>query len=272
MSQVYIPGERAEFLAVRDVPHGAVHEHWYHNSELNTERRVLVYTPPDYSSGKTYPVLYLLHGSSDDEGFWTSVGRANFVMDNLLAEKKTKPALIVMPFGHPSRTPPRRGGPGAATNAAAGGLRGGLFNTTMMENDLKQNVMPLVERTYHVGKKPTQRAIAGLSMGGSQSLTIGLNNPQLFAYVAGFSSALRGNLEESFAGLFADPKKSNQNYKLIWVGCGDKDGLLGGNTNFAALLASKGIRHEWTATPDYAHEWTLWRRYLHDVLPKLFND
>jgi enterochelin esterase family protein len=272
MSQVYVPGERADFLAVRNVPHGTVHEHWYHNQELNTERRALVYTPPGYSSSKTYPVLYLLHGASDDEAFWTSVGRANFIMDNLLAESKTKPALIVMPFGHASRTPPRRGGGPGGTNAPAAGLRGSLFNMSMLENDLKQNLIPLVERTYRVGKKPTQRAIAGLSMGGSQSLVIGLNNPDLFAYVGAFSSALRGNVETNFTALLADPKKSNKNYKLIWIGCGERDGLLAGNTNFVALLKNKGINHEWTASPGYAHEWTLWRRYLHEVLQKFFKD
>jgi enterochelin esterase-like enzyme len=256
MSQVYIPGPRADFLAVRDVPHGTVHEHWYHNQELNTERRVLVYTPPGYSSSQAYPVLYLLHGSSDDEAFWVSVGRANFVMDNLLAEKKAKPALIVMPFGHASRS--------QAAN------RG--FGVPMLENDLKDNVMPLVERTYNIGKKPTDRAIAGLSMGGTQSLTIGLNNPDRFAYVAGFSSALRGSNEMTFASLIADPSKANKEYKLIWIGCGDQDGLLSGNKSFEELLTTKGIKHEYVVTPGYAHEWTLWRRYLRDLMPKLFND
>ncbi len=273
MSQVYVPGERADFLAVRDVPHGTVHEHWYHNKELNAERRVLIYTPPNYSGSRTYPVLYLLHGASDDEGFWTSVGRANFIMDNLLAEKKTRPALIVMPFGHPSRTPPRRGGPGGpapGTNAPPRG--GGLINVSMLEDDLKENVIPLVERTYRVGKSPSQRAIAGLSMGGAQSLNIGLKNPRLFAYVAAFSSAIFGNSETNFASFLADPIKANKDFKLIWIGCGERDSLLAGNRTFEALLTSRGIKHEWVTSPDYAHEWTLWRRYLHDVLPKLFRD
>ena len=274
MSQVYVPGPRAAFLAVRDVPHGTLHEHWYHNKELNTERRVLVYTPPGYSSSKTYPVLYLLHGMSDDEGFWTSVGRANFIMDNLLAEARTKPALIVMPFGHASRTPPGRGaGGGRGAAAGAPATRGGaVFGISMLENDLNQNVIPLVERQYHVGKKPTQRAIAGLSMGGAQSLNIGLNNPDRFAYVAAFSSAIFGNSETNFASFLADPKKSNKSFKLLWIGCGQSDTLLDGNRTFEALLTSKGIKHEWVTTPGYAHEWTLWRHYLHDVLPKLFHD
>lgn len=256
MSQVYVPGERADFLAVRDVPHGTVHEHWYHNKELNTERRVLVYTPPGYSSSTTYPVLYLLHGMSDDEAFWVSVGRANFVMDNLLAEKKAKPALIVMPFGHASRTQSANRG----------------FGVPMLEDDLTDNVIPLVERTYNISKKATDHAIAGLSMGGTQSLTIGLNNPDRFAYVAGFSSALRGGNDTTFASLLADSAKANKDYKLIWIGCGDKDGLLDGNKAFEGLLTAKGVKHNFEVTPGYAHEWTLWRRYLCGLMPKLFND
>src|SRR5262249_26562501 len=158
-SQVYIPGPRADFLSVKDVPHGTVHEHWYHNSDINTERRVLVYTPPGFSTSKTYPVLYLLHGNSDDEAFCVTVGRANFVMDNLLAEKKAKAALIVMPFGHASRRQPGRGGPD--------GL-GAPFTPQSLWSDLEKNVIPMVEKEYKVSKKSSQRAIAGLSMGGGQ--------------------------------------------------------------------------------------------------------
>ena len=142
----------------------------------------------------------------------------------------------------------------------------------MLENDLKDNVIPLVERTYHVGKKPTQRAIAGLSMGGAQSLNIGLKNPDRFAHVAAFSSAIFGNSETNFASFLADQQKANKNFKLIWIGCGERDSLLAGNRTFEALLTDRGIKHEWVITPGYAHEWTLWRRYLRDVLPKLFID
>ncbi len=261
-SQVEVPGEKANFLAIQNVPHGALHEHWYFAPALKTTRRVLVYTPPGYdpASGKTYPVLYLLHGSGDDEAYWTQVGRANFIMDNLLAAKKAKPALIVMPFGHPSR------------EAGAGKAKGG-GGPNFMEKELLENVLPLVEKEYRVGKEANQRAIAGLSMGGGQALTIGLNNPTRFAYVGGFSSGgMGGNSAKTFATFLENPEKSNKQLKLLWIGCGEEDSLFASNSNFEKLLTSRNIRHEWEATPGYGHIYRLWRVYLSDLLPKLFNE
>lgn len=258
-SQIEVPGAKAQFLTIQNVPHGALHEHWYFAPKLKTTRRIFVYTPPGYDASKTYPVLYLLHGSGDDEAYWTQVGRVNFIMDNLLAAKKAKPALIVMPFGHVSR------------EAGAGRAKGG-GGPGFMENDLFENVIPLVEKEYRVGKDAKDRAIAGLSMGGGQALTIGLNNPARFAYVGGFSSGgLGGKSEKTFAALLADPEKSNKQFKLLWIGCGAEDSLFAGNQNFEKLLTSRNIHHEWHPTPAYGHIWRLWRVYLHDLLPKLFN-
>jgi enterochelin esterase family protein len=289
-SQVEVPGPEEDFAAIRNVPHGTLHVHWYHSTELNTERRVLVYTPPGYESGaiRAYPVLYLLHGMGDDEGFWTSVGRANFIMDNLLADGKTKPALIVMPFGHASRNimgfrrPASGAPPGAAPSAASAAQTGpprnvpsmgAMFGVEMLETDLKQNIMPMVEREYRVSKDRNQTAIAGLSMGGYQSLAIGLNNPQLFAYVAGFSSALVGpKFDTQVQGFLSDPAKANTDLKLLWLSCGGDDGLLAPNQAFEQTLTADGIHHEWHVVPGYAHWWTLWRVNLRDLLPKLFSD
>jgi enterochelin esterase-like enzyme len=268
-SQVEVPGDSPAFYAARNVPHGALHEHWYYSKALSSVRRVFVYTPPGYgnSADKQYPTLYLLHGMGDNEGAWTQVGHANFIMDNLLAEGKAKPALIVMPFGHASkdvRWPPRAG-----ANEPRGGA---VFGVEMLEKDLLENVIPLVEGEYRVGKDSSQRAIAGLSMGGYQALSIGLNNPQTFAYVGAFSSAvLNQSLESDFKSLLADPDKANKNFKLIWIGCGSDDGLLPGDRKFEELLTSKGVKHQWVVTPGYGHVWTLWRVYLHDLLPKLFD-
>ncbi len=260
-SQLDVPGETADFLAVRNVPHGALHEHWYYAEALKTTRRVIVYTPPGYQAGKDYPVLYLLHGSGDDETYWTQVGRANFIMDNLLAASKVKPALIVMPFGHVSR------------EAGAGRVKGGGGGPGFMEKDLLENVLPLVESTYRVARDAKHRAIAGLSMGGNQALTIGLNNRSRFAYVAGFSSAgTARKAADTFKSLLADPDKSNKELKLLWIGCGEDDSLFAGNQSFDKLLTSRNIRHEWVATPRYGHVWTLWRVYLRDLLPKLFAE
>jgi enterochelin esterase-like enzyme len=261
-SQLDVPGEKADFLAVRNVPHGALHEHWYYADALKTTRRVIVYTPAGYdaAAARSYPVLYLLHGSGDDETYWSQVGRANFIMDNLLAAGKAKPALIVMPFGHVSR------------EAGAGRAKGG-GGVPFMEKDLLENVIPLVEKAYRVTPDANHRAIAGLSMGGNQALTIGLNNLSRFAYVAGFSSGGGGgNAAKTYSTLLADPDKSNKQIKLLWIGCGENDGLFAGNHSFEKLLTSSKIKHEWVATPGYGHVWTLWRVYLNDLLPKLFRD
>lgn len=274
-SQVEVPGEEAAFLAIRDVPHGELHQHWYFSKALNAVRRVFVYTPPGYETGKVknYPVLYLLHGMGDDEGFWTSVGRANFVADNLFAEKKAVPALIVMPFGHSSRNIRRGPRPAGAAGPGGGGPPPGsaVFEVPMLETELKQNIIPLVEKEYRVRKDRNARAIAGLSMGGYQAMTIGLNNLPLFASVGAFSSALIGQDFGAVVPEFlADPSKSNKQMKLFWIGCGAADGLLATNEKFEATLKEKGIRHEWVVSPGYAHWWTLWRVYLREFMMKLF--
>lgn len=270
-SQVDVPGEKSTFSAVRDVPHGVLHGHWYYSKPLKSIRHVLVYTPPAYdaSSAKPYPVLYLLHGFGDDEGAWTQVGRANFIMDNLLADGKAKPAIIVMPFGHPSRSISLRPGEPREED-----VRGNvIFGIQVLESELLENIIPLMEREYHVAKDRNQRAIAGLSMGGYQALSIGLNNLQHFAYVGAFSAALMGrNFENDFQSFLDQPEKANKDINLLWIGCGDKDGLLTGNRKFAELLTGKGIKHQLVITPDYGHAWTLWRVYLRDLMPKLFNE
>ena len=260
-SQLEVPGDKADFLAIRNVPHGALHEHWYHSEALATTRRVIVYTPPGYdgAAARTYPVLYLLHGSGDDETYWSQVGRANFIMDNLLAAGKATPALIAMPFGHVSRE--------AGEGRAKGG--GGVG---FMEKDLLENVIPLVEKSYRVAKDANHRAIAGLSMGGNQALTIGLNNLSRFAYVAGFSSGgAGGKAATTFRTLLADPEKSNKAIKLLWIGCGENDGLFAGNQTFEKLLTTSKINHEWVATPGYGHVWTLWRVYLSRLAAEIIH-
>jgi enterochelin esterase family protein len=148
-----------------------------------------------------------------------------------------------------------------------------FFGVDMLETDLKENIIPMVEREYRVSKDRNKRAIAGLSMGGYQALTIGLSYPQLFSYVAGFSSALVGpSFESSVQPLLANPAKTNKDLKLLWLSCGGDDGLLAPNQAFEKALTAKGIHHEWQVTPGYAHWWTLWRLNLRDLMPKLFNN
>ena len=276
-SQVNVPGEKPAFHAERNVPHGTLHGHWYFSEKLGSVRHVLVYTPPRYaaSSGVSYPVLYLLHGYGDDEGAWTQVGRAHFIMDNLLADNKAKPAVIVMPYGHPSKSvppfPKRTRDENAARETNDRFLA--AFGVKSLETELLENLIPLVEREYCVSKDRTKRAIAGLSMGGYQSLYIGLNNLSHFSQIGGFSSGfLRKDFETDFISILDNPEKANRHIKLLWIGCGMKDGLLASNEQFEKLLAEKKIEHEWVKTPDYGHAWTLWRLYLNDLMPKLFKD
>ena len=270
-SQFLVPGPQADFFAARDVPHGQVHELWYTSEALGEVRRVFVYTPPGYGidPDQRYPVLYLLHGYGDDESAWTAAGKANFIMDNLLAAGKTRPAVIVMPFGHPSRQ--------WVINMGRPRARGGklllgvdAFALEKMQTELMGSVIPLIEKNFRVREDAAGRAIAGLSMGGYQALNIGLNNPSEFAYVAGFSSALLGDNKTTFGAALANADPIKSRLKLLWMGIGDKDSLLDGNQQFDAMLSAAGIKHEFVVTPGYAHSWTLWRVYLRDVLPRLF--
>ena len=273
-SQVDVPGEGAEWMAFRDVPHGTLHEHWYINKDNGTARRVVVYTPPGYGSGtQNYPVIYLLHGANDFERGWTQTGRANWIMDNALADGKTKPALIAMPFGHPvsgstGKLPEVRAlqaALGVKPAQAAGGFGGAGF----MENDLLGNVIPLVEKEYRVLKDANHRAIIGYSMGGGHSSTIGLNHPELFAYVAAMSGNAR---EPALTKALADPERTNKDFKLIWLGCGTDDNAINGGRALDKVLTDKGIRHQWVESPGYRHDYQIWRIYLRDLLPKLFGD
>ena len=273
-SQVDVPGEGAEWMAFRDVPHGTLHEHWYVNKDNGTARRVVVYTPPGYGAGTDkYPVLYLLHGANDFERGWTQTGRANWIMDNLLADGKAKPALIVMPFGHEvsgstGKLPEVRAlreSLGVEPKVKGGGFGGVSF----MEKDLLGNVIPLIEKEYRVFKEADKRAIVGYSMGGMQSSTIGLNHPELFAYVGAMSGNAR---EAALAKALADPEKTNKAFKLIWLGCGTDDAAINGGRALDKVLKDKGIRHEWVESVGYRHDYQIWRIYLRDILPKLFRD
>jgi len=272
-SQVDVPGDGAEWMAFRDVPHGTLHEHWYANKDNGTARRVVIYTPPGYGAGtQRYPVVYLLHGANDFERGWTQTGRANWIMDNLLADGKTRPALIVMPFGHEVSGSTGKLPEVRALQASFGidtTARGGRGGAGYMEKELLGNVIPLVEREYRVIMDANHRAIIGYSMGGGHSSTIGLNHPEVFAYVAAMSGNAR---EPALTKALADPEKTNQDFKLIWLGCGTDDNAVNGGRALDQVLTSKGIRHEWVESPGYRHDYQIWRIYLRDLLPKLFGD
>ena len=245
------------------MPHGALHEHWYKSPTLPGTRRIVVYTPPGYAllSDKSYAVLFLYHGSGDNETYWTRVGRANFIMDNLLAEGKTRPAIMVMPYGHSTVPPGPEGGTGGKE----------LYEVSVIQKDLLENIIPLVEKEYRVGKEGKDRAITGISMGGYQAMTIGLNNPSVIGHVAGFGAGFRANqnLEANFKALLADKEKAKQ-LKLVSIMIGATDGAVAANRRVDQFLTTNGIGHELIVTPGGGHHWLTWRGHLRDLLPKLF--
>lgn len=253
-----IPGNPALVTECKDVPHGSVHVHHYKATALQGRmRRVHVYTPPGYearTAGK-FPVLYLLHGSGDNDATWSVYGRANFIVDNLLADKKIKPMIVVMTDGQPV---PR--GP-----VVSGVTR--PDNTVVYGEELSGDVMPLVEKLYRVRTDAASRAIVGLSMGGRQALTVGLNHPERFAWVGGMSSSIPP--DDTIATALGDGKAINKRLRWLWVGCGQEDAAFANNQQFVAKLDQRGITHVFHATPG-AHNWPLWRAYLVEVLPQLF--
>jgi enterochelin esterase-like enzyme len=247
-----------------DVPHGEVHHHFYRSKVVGDERGYFVYTPPGYDPrGKqSYPVLYLLHGYSDDASAWTAVGRANVILDNLIARGKAKPMLIVMPLGY--------GAPEILT-PNSGGFRGpgiGQRNLDRFRETLLTEVIPRVEAEYLVTKDRDSRAIAGLSMGGAESLLTGLNNLNEFAWIGAFSSGgITPDFDKEFPGLDAS---ANTQLRLLWIACGTDDHLIEINRTLRAWFASKSIHHADIETPG-AHTWMVWRRNLTDFAPLLFR-
>ncbi len=250
-----VPGKEPMFFQQQQVTHGTVHIHKYRSKSLGVTRGLYVYTPPGYETSENirYPVLYLLHGMGDTEDAWTVVGRANVIVDNLLAKNKARPLVIVMPYGHTPSAPPD--------------MRS-IGNYEAFERDLIEDVIPYVQNRYRVSKGQKDRAIVGLSMGGGQSLTVGLGNPELFGWVGAFSSAVpRG---QKLDKLLAKAKVGNEKLNLLWVGCGRKDFLYQANQKLIERLKSGNIKHIAHIT-DGGHEWRLWRRYLNELVPLLFR-
>ncbi len=254
-SILHIPGEPPLPHDFQNVPHGTVRQHAYLSKSLGRLRELVVYTPPSYDkqADVRFPTLYLQHGMGDNQATWVVHGKAHWILDNLIAQGKARPMVVVMMDGHAS------GGRGMA---------GFQNNTAAFARDLLEDVMPFVEANCRVKTEAADRAIAGLSMGGGQSLTIGLNHLDRFAWVAGFSSAVPAR--EAIAGFLNDPAAANAKLKLLWIGIGKDDFLLQQNQGFIATLKEKDIRHEWHLT-EGTHSWPVWRLYLADLALKLFQ-
>jgi enterochelin esterase-like enzyme len=264
-SEVHVPGPSSLSWEVNPVPHGVIHHHFYRSTIVGDECDFFVYTPPGYdaSSKKLYPVLYLLHGFSDDASGWTSVGRANVILDNLIAHGKARPMLVVMPLGY-----------GDPEILAGGDATFDTFNQRNIERfreTLLTEVIPQVENGYRVDKNREARAIAGLSMGGEESLFTGLNNLDKFAAIGGFSSGLPEQfittLDAQFPGVGAS---ANSKLRLLWIACGTDDRLIANNRKMREWLKSKGVRVTEIETPG-EHTWMVWRRNLSNFVPLLFR-
>ena len=248
-----MPGKETMFYEEQQVPHGTIHTHKYISKTYGFSRRVLVYTPPGYETNKDirYPVLYLLHGRGGTEDGWIVIGRANVIVDNLLAEKKAEPLVIIMPYGHP---------PNILYNSRN---QNGTFEKNFIED-----LVPYIQKHYRISKNQKDTAIAGLSMGGGQALTIGLGNPDMFGSIGAFSSSVPS--EKWLDKLLADPNSVNDKLKLLWIGCGTEDFLFQANQNLIGRLKADNINHVAHITKG-AHQWRLWRQYLNEFIPLLFE-
>ena len=263
-SGLHVPGPASLSWELGAVPHGEIHHHFYKSGVVGDDRDFFVYTPPGYDPrGKqTYPVLYLLHGFSYDASSWTAVGRANVILDNLIAQGKAKPMLVVMPLGYGAPEVLAQGFGVSQDHALT------QRNFDKFREALLTEIIPRVEAEYLVVKDRNSRAIAGLSMGGSESLLTGLNTLDKFAWIGTFSF---GGLTEEFDKEFpALDSKANEKLHVLWVACGTDDGLIDINRKFRAWLASKNIKHVDIETPGY-HTYMVWRRNLTEFSSLLFR-
>lgn len=246
------------------VPHGAVHIHYYNSKKFGGALRLLyVYTPPGYeASTSRYPSLYLMHGAGGNESSWITGGRANIILDNLIAQGKAKAMIVVMPYGRPGEST-TLGSLAPAQAAAPGG--------PVFPNDVVEDVVPFIDKNYRTASGSDNRAIAGLSMGGNQTLNIGLNNLDTFRYIGAFSPVIfNQTVEKDHAPAFADIASTNKKLKVFYIYCGDADTLFESNKSFHALLDQKQIKHTFVVTKE-GHVWRNWRDYLADFAPRLFR-
>jgi enterochelin esterase-like enzyme len=261
---VHVLGSSSVPWELNDVPHGVIHHHFYRSTVASDDRDYYVYTPPGYdpAANETYPVLYLLHGFSDDASAWTTVGRANVILDNLIARGKAKPMIMVMPLGYGTMEFVRMGWEAWAHAE----MRDRNFEN--FREILLNEVMPQVESQYRIKKDRSARAIAGLSMGGTESLLTGLNNLDKFSWIGAFSS---GGIPEDFQKDFSTLNaKANQQLRLLWIACGSGDQLITVNRSLRQWLKAKRVKATEIETPGM-HTWMVWRRNLAEFAPLLFR-
>ncbi len=308
-SGIEVPEADSAYYTLQQVPHGQVRQRWYFSKVTGAWRRAYIYTPPDYDTNPKarYPVLYLMHGWGENEQGWHTQGKVDVIMDNLIAEKKAKPFIIVMDnlnavkpgesaalYGArgtltqavPQPPPPPRaagapaappagargtGAPTAPAGARAGGM--GPLSSSVFTEMMLTDLVPMVESTFRVAPGRENRAMAGLSMGGMQTFTTALGNLDKFAYIGGFSgsSGGRGGFDPktSNGGVFADAAAFNKQVKVLFLGIGSMEGQ--GTKTFSDQLTQAGIKNVYFESPGTAHEWLTWRRCFRDFAPRLFR-
>jgi enterochelin esterase family protein len=284
-SAVEVPEPGATYYSIRDVPHGQVREVWYHSKPTGSWRHALVYTPPGYDQDDAkvrYPVLYLQHGGGEDETGWVRQGRANFILDNLIADGAAKPMIVVMAYGYARRA-------GQPVPDLAGKPFGSPERTKAMqemtaafEADLTEALIPFVDSSFRTIADRDHRAMAGLSMGGMQTFHVTLNRLDLFTHIGGFSGALgplllgdaKLDLGSAYDGAFSDPAAFARKVRLLWLGVGteEPERMREGIRSLHAALKQAGIQHVYYESPGTDHEWQTWRRDLKDFVPRLFRE
>jgi enterochelin esterase family protein len=278
-SGVEVPEADVDYDAPKHVPHGEVRERWYFSKTTQAWRRVYVYTPPDYDANREarYPVLYLQHGSGEDETGWPTQGHVGFIMDNLIAEGKAKAMLVAMEKGYatipgaPVPAPPTAGDPPSAADMA--------LWFAPFESVVVSDLVPMIDSTYRTLSNRDARAIAGLSMGGAQAFHIGLNHLDKFSHIGGFSGTGNGfgpwtlDAKTYHGGVMEDAATFNQRVHLLWLGIGTEESAVFQDMvmGYDAALTRAGIKHKLYLSPGTSHEWLTWRRCLREFAPLLFD-
>lgn len=266
-SAIEVPEKGEDYFEAKHVPHGEGRIRWYQSKVTGQWRRCFVYTPPDYETNlrARYPVLYLQHGMGEDETGWIFQGRANFILDNLIAGGKAKPMIIVMDNGYATKAGSPNGPAAPGTNA---------FNDVMLTD-----VIPMIDRTYRTLADREHRAMAGLSMGGNQTCQLTFRNLDKFAWIGAFSGTGNGlstapiDPKTFIGGVFANGAAVNARLKLLWIGMGteEPDPFPGAIGAFKKMLDDQGVKYVYFSSPGTAHEWLTWRRDLNDFAPRLFR-
>jgi enterochelin esterase family protein len=274
LSGVEVPEKGTDFYDLKNVPHGDVRIHWYHSKSTGAWRRAYVYTPPDYdrNASTRYPVLYLQHGANENGSSWSRQGRAGLILDNLIAAGKAKPMLVVMETGYANQ-PAAPFGPAPAPAGPPAAGRGGAGGYSAFERIVMDDLIPMVDSTFRTVTDRDHRAMAGLSMGGAQTLQITLSHLDKFSWIGSFSAPLRDfDAKTAYNGVFADAAAFNGKVHLLWIGAGTVETAMhDGAKAMHEALDKAGVKNVFYESQGTAHEFQTWRRDLADFAPRLFR-